>query len=98
MILRRIGVMSCGKLSGALYSVFGLVGGVIFALFSLLGAGMAASQTDQPEPLLGAVFGVGAVIIMPLFYGAMGFVMGIITAALYNFVAGWIGGIELELE
>ena len=47
---------------------------------------------------MGALFGVGAVIFMPLFYGALGFITGIITAALYNLVAGWIGGVELQLE
>jgi len=28
----------------------------------------------------------------------MGFVVGIICAAIYNLVAGWIGGIEIEVE
>ena len=31
-------------------------------------------------------------------YGLMGVVGGAIGAALYNLVAGWVGGIEVELE
>jgi hypothetical protein len=44
------------------------------------------------------LFGVGAVILLPLFYGLMGFLMGMLTAALYNLIAGWLGGVELEVQ
>ncbi len=98
MTLKRVGVLSAGKVSGVLYGLLGLIFGVIFALFSLLGAGIAVTQTGESTALFGALFGVGAVIFMPLFYGAMGFIMGIIMAALYNLVAGWVGGVELHLE
>ncbi len=35
---------------------------------------------------------------MPVIYAVMGFVFGIIGSALYNLVAGWIGGIEVDVE
>lgn len=98
MVLKRVGVLSAGKVSGVLYGLLGLIFGVIFALFSLLGAGIAVTQTGDSAVMFGALFGVGAVIFMPLFYGAMGFIMGVIMAALYNLVAGWVGGVELYLE
>ena len=31
-------------------------------------------------------------------YGVIGVIGGAIGAALYNLVAGWIGGIEVEME
>jgi hypothetical protein len=37
-------------------------------------------------------------ILMPVIYGVMGFIGGVISAAVYNLVARWIGGIELEVE
>jgi hypothetical protein len=33
---------------------------------------------------------------MPLFYGILGFVFGLIAALLYNGVARLIGGVEIE--
>jgi hypothetical protein len=42
------------------------------------------------------MFGMG--ILMPVIYGVMGFIGGVIGAAVYNLVARWIGGIELEVE
>ena len=42
------------------------------------------------------MFGMG--ILMPVIYGVMGFIGGVIGAAVYNLDARWIGGIELEVE
>jgi hypothetical protein len=41
---------------------------------------------------------VGALIIMPIFYGVIGFIGGIIGSLLYNLAAGVIGGIRMDLE
>jgi hypothetical protein len=41
---------------------------------------------------------VGAVIFLPIFYGIIGFVGGLISALLYNLIARLVGGIELEVE
>ena len=42
------------------------------------------------------MFGFG--IFMPVFYGVFGFIFGVISAAIYNLIARWIGGIEVEVE
>jgi hypothetical protein len=44
------------------------------------------------------MFGVGAIIVLPIFYGVLGVVMGALTAALYNLFAGMFGGIELDIQ
>ena len=43
-------------------------------------------------------FGVGAIIFLSILYGGMGFIAALIGAYLYNGLAVWMGGIELELE
>jgi hypothetical protein len=35
---------------------------------------------------------------LPIFYGAMGFILGVIGAFIYNLIARWVGGIEVEVE
>lgn len=47
---------------------------------------------------MGLLFGVGSVIFLPIFYGVLGFVFGLLTALLYNLVARFVGGIEVEVE
>jgi hypothetical protein len=44
------------------------------------------------------MFGVGAIIFLPLFYGVLGLIGGALGAALYNLFAGLFGGIELETQ
>ena len=100
MRLNRIGVGSAAKISGALYGAIGLIFGGIFALFALVGAGfagMAAQEGETVPAFLGPIFGVGAIVLFPLFYGTMGVITGAIGAALYNLFARMIGGLELEI-
>jgi hypothetical protein len=37
-------------------------------------------------------------ILLPFFYAVMGFLIGALTAWMYNLFAGWVGGIQLELR
>lgn len=94
-----IGVLSLAKMLAVLYAFLGLFFGAIMSLFAIMGAaGSAAAGGDSGAGLMGMIFGVGAIIIMPIFYGCLGFVGGIIMAPLYNLVAKIVGGIELELS
>ncbi|NOY43427.1 MAG: hypothetical protein GXP26_16530 [Planctomycetes bacterium] len=95
MVIKKIEAFSCGKVLGALYALAGLIFGGIFSLISLVGVAGAAQGADGVAPML---FGLGAIIILPVMYGIMGFIGGIIGAALYNVVASVVGGIELEIQ
>ena len=103
MIIRRLGIWSVARLYGGIMGVFGLIGGLFFAAAAMLGgfAG-AAHSSDTSSGLaaggLGALFGVGAIVLLPLCYAVLGIVFGAIGAALYNLFAGMFGGIELEVQ
>lgn len=98
VVVKKIGVLSAGKVTGALYALVGLVFGAIFALFSLLGAAVGVASSQSSDALVGLLFGVGSVVFLPIFYGALGFVFGLLTALLYNLVARFVGGIQVEVE
>ena len=95
MIVKRIGPLSLAKVSGLLYAIMGFIIGCVLALVATLGG--AATQTTE-GPVLGALFGVGAVFFLPILYGSLGFLGSLLMAALYNLAAGAVGGIELHLE
>jgi hypothetical protein len=97
MRLTRISPVSAAKVAFLLYGGLGLFIGAIVALASLVGASFGFGQHDG-SALLGAVFGVGAVILLPLLYGGFGAIGAMIMAALYNLVAGIVGGLEVTLE
>jgi len=98
--IKRIAPLQAGKMLGALYACMGLILLPFFALAAVAGAfaPSAEQSAGAPAPALfaGMMFGFG--IFMPIVYGVMGFIGGIIAAALYNVFAGWIGGIEVEVE
>ena len=95
MVVTRIGVWSVGRMYGALSAAMGLLFGLILALASLAGA----SFGNQDAPAWFApVFGVGAIVALPILYGLMGLVVGAVTAVLYNIFAKLVGGVVLETE
>jgi hypothetical protein len=89
--VRSVGVMSFARISGLLYTILG----VVLIPFILMATAFAPSKGRGGMPFGGGmIFALAA----PFLYGLLGFVFGAIMAALYNVVAGWIGGVELELE
>ena len=95
MILKRIAPLSCARIAGFLYALLGLLVGAIASLFAVAG-GFASEKSAGP--IIGLLFGAGAVIILPVFYGCIGFVFAFLGAAVYNFLASRVGGIELDLQ
>jgi hypothetical protein len=92
-IVKSVGVMSVAKIMGVIYGCIGLLFAPIFILFGLLG-----SFADKGNIPFAGIFSVAFAIFMPITYGVMGFISGAIGGLIYNFVAKWIGGFELELE
>ena len=95
MVVKRFGVLSVAKVYGALTAAMGLLFGIIVAAASVIGMGLA--EGDEP-PFIAAMFGVGAVVFLPLFYGILGVCMGALSAALYNLFAGMVGGVSIDVE
>lgn len=96
MVIRRVGPLSLAKISGVLYALMGLLLGGIFSLVSVVGGAFAPQGSDAG--MAGMLFGAAAIVVLPIFYGLLGFIMSLIGAALYNLIAGWVGGIELEVQ
>jgi hypothetical protein len=95
MVIKRIGPVSCAKVSGTLYALVGIVIGGVFSLIAMVG-GFASNSSEAAG--IGAMVGIGAIVIFPILYGCLGFVATLIAAWLYNVVAGLVGGIELEVQ
>ncbi len=89
--IRTLGVAQMAKVLGALYFLLG----VVFALiFGVVGSMVPSAETGADV----AMFGTGFIIAMPFLYAILGFVFGALIAWLYNVVAGFTGGIEIELD
>ncbi|HEX8186700.1 MAG TPA: hypothetical protein VF747_18175, partial [Blastocatellia bacterium] len=58
---------------------------------------MSAMMSSRDSGLIGGM-GIISIFIFPVIYGVLGFIGGAIAALIYNFAAGFMGGVELELE
>lgn len=99
--IRRLGILSMAKMQGLVGAVVGLIIGILYGIFFMIfGAIMATSgaQGSGFGAAGGVIVGLVIMIGMPVFYGALAFVGGAIVAAVYNFAAGYIGGLEMELN
>lgn len=88
--IKKFGIYQTAKVSALIYFFLGLV--IVVPLFLILSA--VGSATDSEIPF----FGGAMVFIIPFFYAAIGFVFTAIGCAIYNLIAGWTGGIEVEVE
>lgn len=90
--------MSLAKISGLAYAAMGL----LFLPLMMIGPLIAtlAPSDVQPEAPTGLLLGMGLgfALFMPIIYGLMGFVVGLVGALIYNLIAGWVGGIECQFE
>lgn len=84
---------------GILYGLLGLIFLPFFFFAGLAGAFAQHAANDNSgaaTAVMGMMFGFG--LFRPVMYAIFGFIFGIIMAALYNLVARWIGGIEVEVD
>ena len=95
MVVRRIGPISAARIAGSLYALIGLLLGAIFSLLAITGAFVNSGSTSRGVT---ALLGVGAVIVFPILYGAIGFVASLIAAWLYNLLSRFVGGVQIEIE
>jgi hypothetical protein len=83
--LSRFSIGQTAKVAGLLYGLMALIFVPIFLLATMF------SPNDFG-------FGVGFALALPILYGVMGFIFTAIGCALYNWVAGKVGGIEVSLD
>ncbi|MEW6295893.1 MAG: hypothetical protein AB1467_06445 [Candidatus Diapherotrites archaeon] len=85
--IKSLDIMSAAKIYGAMGFIAGIIMGISILIF-----GTAASGA------LG--FGVGLLgfIMAVVLYTIIGFVGGLVGAFIYNIIAGFIGGIKIELK
>ncbi|HKV35156.1 MAG TPA: hypothetical protein VJP89_12555, partial [Pyrinomonadaceae bacterium] len=68
--------------------------------FIIFGAAMSAAggRDATTGGVSSVVIGILIMIAVPIFYGVLGFIMGVIGALVYNALAGTIGGVKFDLE
>ena len=83
--LTRISVLQSSKIMTALYVLMGCI-------YTLIGIPMVIFGNNQLR-IIGIIYLFG-----PIFAGILGFIFFVIFAAIYNRLAQWLGGVEVEVK
>lgn len=81
----RISILQSSKILTALYVFMGCI-------YTLIGVPMIVFGNHEMR-IIGVIY-----FFMPVIAGILGFIFFVIFAALYNFLAGHFGGIEVEVR
>jgi hypothetical protein len=95
MILRNLGILSCGKMLGAVGAGIGLALGAFFSILAAAEAILHNVVARLAPAELTMMF--TAALFLPVVYGVMGFAVGIVGAFSFNLASRRFGGIELDL-
>ena len=80
------------KLQAIIMAFAGLIAGILYSFGGFVYEAVTGSLNS------GTALAFLALIGMPITFATFGFIAGAIGAFLYNLVAGWFGGIEIDFE
>jgi len=83
--LIRISILQSSKIMTALYVLMGFI-------YTLIGIPMLVFGGDKLR-IIGILY-----LLMPIILGIFGFIFFVIFAAVYNGLAQWLGGVEVEIK
>lgn len=83
--LIRISILQSSKIMTAMYVLMGFIYSFIAIPMIIFGS--------PPLKIMGLIY-----LFMPILMGVFGFVFFVIFAAIYNLLAGWLGGVEIEVK
>lgn len=102
--IKKLGIFSVAKLQAVIMGSTGLAAGVLYSFGGLVIDTLVTIGWISPERAstsglgLGTVLAFGALIGMPLIFAGLGVVLGVFGAVIYNGLARWHGGIDIDIE
>lgn len=92
--VKKLGVYQTSKVAAVIFFLLSLVIILPVSLIANTFNHMGPNQGFPGFPFGGTIF----FILLPLLYALFGFITTAISCVVYNLVAKWTGGIELEFE
>lgn len=89
--IKRVRILSLAKVQTIMGVCVGLVVGVIFSIYYSLNQPAYTGITQ-------VLFGDSSIIALPIVYGIIGFLSGLVGGFIYNLAAQTFHGVELKVE
>jgi len=92
--IKKIGILSLGKIGAVVSFLFGIILSIFLAIMQKVTVNLPTMQ--QLAQQLNQMT-TSTLLILPFWYAFIGFLWGIVIAAVYNIVAKYIGGVKINL-
>lgn len=89
--IKKISPHSAGKISGAMLGCFSLI---FWPIMFFVQMAAKATSPNVPFPPSFHIF----LLLFPIIYGIMGYIMTAIMCLLYNFLSKFVGHLKIEME
>ena len=100
----KIHTLNLAKLQAFLFGLIGLALGIYYSIGGLIIDILVSTEIlstitmKTPGLSWGTLFALAALIVMPIIFASVGFILGIVEGLLFNLLAKHIGGINTDLE
>lgn len=91
----KVRVLTLAKIAGLFGIIYGLVAGILVSIIY-----SQAGSIPQLSQQLGTIsqLGYSSLIVLPILYGVGYFLVGAVTALIYNLLSKHIGGVKITLK
>ncbi|SHJ61371.1 hypothetical protein SAMN04487911_12728 [Arenibacter nanhaiticus] len=91
--LKKINVLALAKFQAVLMAPLGMITGIIYSL-----GGTLYDIINTGSVNYGTALAYVALVVQPIMFAIVGFLIGIVEALLYNLIAKRFGGMDIELD
>ena len=95
LVIKKIDILSSAKLQAILMAITGLITGILQLIASAIMASLLGGAGGTFGILGG--FGLFTIILFPILAAILGFISGAVGALFYNLIAGWVGGVKMDI-
>lgn len=100
MEIKKIDKFSLAKVLGLIYGLIGLIMALFVAVMTMLN--IIWQKDFAGSVIIVSLFNLGAGLLLgvitALIGGAFGWIIGLVIAAIYNFLAKKVGGVKVSLD
>lgn len=87
--IKRFGIWQAAKVGAVIYFILSAIFIIPVWIFGAMFSALVPESYD---------FSAMFLLLMPFIYAIVGFIVSAVSCVIYNITAGWIGGIEVEIE
>ncbi len=96
--IKKIHALSFAKIIALVWIFIGFILGFGVGFISFIFGSVIGGMSTGHLSASGAWLGIGGFILIPILFGIIGFLLGLLLAWFYNLLSWWVGGMRIEIS